>query len=313
MFRRSTKSTLVVVGDNLKRMAMHTRSKHVVNTTDNIKLAAYMFKSESKHSESNPTLLFAHATMFHATVWQTMIKHFPQHDCVAFDFRGFGDSCKNDSFSSWLGFGDDVLSVVDHFQLTTVDGIGHSMGAAALLLAEMRRAGTFRRLVCFEPIIFPGVQPNNPQANALSKQAARRRQSFASRQDALQRLTAPHSPLSRFEPSVVLDYINDGFQHDDRDDNDSKQLTLKCDRQYESKVYMLGGANFEGLVDVHCPVLICSGAVNEGVPAQCAPLVARQLCNGTLHRFENLSHFGPLENSKQFSIVCKSFFNDAKL
>src|SRR3984893_5870752 len=60
-------------------------------------------------------MVLAHATGFHAMVWQPVIERLTDtFRCVAFDERGHGDSGKapNDDYD-WRGFATDVLPVVD--------------------------------------------------------------------------------------------------------------------------------------------------------------------------------------------------------
>ena len=48
-------------------------------------------------------------------------------------------------------------------------GFGHSMGAAALLMAEPRRPGLFAGLVCYEPVIYPPGSATPTMAQADDK------------------------------------------------------------------------------------------------------------------------------------------------
>ena len=52
---------------------------------------------------------------------------------------------------------------------------------------------------------------------------------------------------------------------------------------------------FAHLGEVHAPVTVAVGATEPG-PADFAPRVAEQLPRGRLLRFEDLGHFGPLED-----------------
>src|ERR1700753_773050 len=134
-----------------------------------------------------PPLLFAHATGFCASVWAPVAAHLADRHCWALDFRCHGRSGRpDDDDLAWAGTADDVLAVVDGLALEHPDGVGHSMGGAALLLAEQRRPGTFGHLWAFEPVVIPpGVLPDDPQANPLAGGAARRRDTFPSAQAAV--------------------------------------------------------------------------------------------------------------------------------
>src|SRR5437868_6259323 len=90
-----------------------------------------------------PPVLMAHATGFHGLVWRPMAAALPDFRCYSFDERGHGDSFRPPGHDyDWIGFADDALTVVDGLGLGHPFGIGHSAGAAALLMAEAFRPGT---------------------------------------------------------------------------------------------------------------------------------------------------------------------------
>src|SRR5204863_408507 len=68
---------------------------------------------------------------------------------------------------------------------TTLLACGHSKGAASLLLGEAREPGTFARLWCYEPIVFPSDERLEPRHDfPLSEGARRRRAVWPSRDEA---------------------------------------------------------------------------------------------------------------------------------
>ena len=77
-------------------------------------------------------------------------------------------------------------------------GVGHSLGAHALLRAEAADPGTFSSVHAYEPVFVVSADrvpgPPAPPAN-LAAAASRRRETFESREDAL-RAYASKPPLS---------------------------------------------------------------------------------------------------------------------
>ena len=144
--------------------------------------------------------LLCHATGFHGLVWTPLAEHIDGLRRWSVDFRGHGTStAPRDRRFAWDGFADDVLTVVDGLELDRPIGVGHSMGGAALLLAEQRRPGTFAALWLFEPVVFPtdGLT-GAPRANPLAEGARRRRASFPSYETALANFASkPCSSFSR--------------------------------------------------------------------------------------------------------------------
>ena len=97
--------------------------------------------------------------------------------------------------TDWVGFGQDVLAAVEGLGLERPYGVGHSMGSAALLLAEQAVPGTFRQLYLYEPAMAdPAIQ--KPEGSRMAAEgASRRREIFASRQAAVLIFTqSRHSP-----------------------------------------------------------------------------------------------------------------------
>src|SRR5690349_20798784 len=113
-------------------------SPRTVTSTQGVELALHDLGGDG------PPILFAHATGFCGPIWGPVAEHLADHRGWALDFRCHGRSTRPlDDDLSWRGTGDDVLAVVDALGLVDLVGVGHSMGGAALLLAEQRRPGTF--------------------------------------------------------------------------------------------------------------------------------------------------------------------------
>ena len=55
------------------------------------------------------------------------------------------------------------------------------MGGTALLMAEIRRPGTFAALWLYEPIVSPGRDVDGPRVNLMAEAARRRRPWFPDR------------------------------------------------------------------------------------------------------------------------------------
>lgn len=239
-----------------------------------------------------PDLLLCHPTGFHGWTWAPVAAHLATVvRCWALDFRGHGDSSLPASGSfDWQGMADDVLAVIDHLGLTGVRGAGHSMGGAALLLAEQTRPGTMQALWCYEPIVFPGGEgrPGNPMAKA----ARRRRPSFPSREAALANYAAK-PPLGSFHPDALAAYVEHGFR-----DMAGGGVELKCAPETEALVFEAGvgsDTGFARLRELRCVTTVVASG-DGAPPAQMASFVAQAIPHGRLVRFPQFSHFGPMED-----------------
>ncbi len=275
-----------------------------VPSTDGVQLAVH----ELSDDPSARPLLLCHATGFHGRVWRALAAELPERRCVALDFRGYGDSTEQAGALRWEGFAEDVVAVIEHLGLVDVQAVGHSKGGAALLLAEIARPGTFERLICFEPIVFPPGPPGTMPAgeNPLATMTRRRREHFDSFDEAIERFAAK-PPLGSLRPDVLDDYVRFGFRP-----NEGGGVTLKARREHEARTYDTGSDHgaFARLAEISCPVEIVHGG-DGGFPAVAAPQIAAALPHGTLLDLSPLGHFGPLEDPAAFAAVVRRYLGDA--
>ena len=242
---------------------------------------------------SGPPLLLCHATGFHGLVWGPFAGLLAERFRVwSLDFRGHGDAGPPPALPlDWRGVGDDVLAVVDELGLERPFGFGHSMGGAALLLAEASRPGTFGALVCFEPIVFPMEGPPGGRGD-LAAGARRRRADFASRDEAFANF-ASKPPLSSFAPEALRAYVDHGLA-----DRPGGGVTLKCRPEVEAATYEGAPAHpgWSRLPEVRCPTTVMTGETTDAVGGELARLQAGRLPEGRVEVLPGVGHFGPMED-----------------
>jgi pimeloyl-ACP methyl ester carboxylesterase len=247
--------------------------------------------------DAGPVLL-AHPTGFHGHVWAPVADRLvgAGRRVWSFDFRGHGDSGRSPSGYPWEGFADDVLAVVRDLGVAGEPSLlaaGHSKGAAALLLAEQRAPGTFARLWCYEPIMFPSEEPPDPQDGfPLAEGARRRRAVWGSREEARQAF-ASKPPLDVLHPDALRAYVDYGL----RRRRDGK-LALKCLPDDEASMYTMGMAHgaYGRLGDVRCPVLVACGELTDAVQPELTATIVGRLPDGHAEVVPGVGHFGPLED-----------------
>ena len=256
--------------------------------------------------DGRPTLL-CHATGFHGAVWEPVSAALGDgFQRWAVDFRGHGASViPPDHPVPWEAVAGDVLAVVDDLGLTPgeVRGVGHSLGGAALLLAEQARPGLFAGLWLYEPIAPPrGAIPASEGGNTLAEGARRRRPSFASHAEALANF-ASKPPLDVARADALHAYVRHGLVA-----GEDGAVHLACRPEDEARFYEGGGAHgaFDRLAEVACPVVIACSGEPLG-PAMFAPPIAEALPNGALEVHEHLTHFGPLEAPSELAASVRAF------
>ncbi len=238
-------------------------------------------------------ILFAHATGFCGPVWGPVAELLGDHRDVALDFRAHGRSSRpDDGDLHWQGAAEDLLAVVDALDLDGTVGVGHSMGGAALLLAEQARPGTFESLWLYEPIVVtPAMREGLEGGNPLADAAARRRERFASARAAFENF-ASKPPLDVLTPECLAAYVDGGFET-----LEDGSVTLRCRPEDESATFRMGPTHEAAahLGEVSCPVTVVKGRDEPG-PAMFADPVAEALPRGRLVQMPDLGHFGPMED-----------------
>ncbi len=243
-----------------------------------------------------PTLL-CHANGFHGAVWEPLSAALGDgFERWALDFRAHGRSeAPPDSKLGWPEFGADVLASIDGLGLAAGEilGIGHSMGGAALLIAEQTRPGTFAGLWLYEPITPPsslmtGALAEGP--NPMAEGAERRRASFPSHAEAIANF-ASKPPFNVLRADALHAYVRHGFVA-----GEDGKVHISCRPADEARIYRSASTHraFERLGEVRCPVVVACGHDELG-PALFAPAIVDELPHGRLERIEPLGHFGPLE------------------
>lgn len=248
--------------------------------------------------------VLVHANGFHARVLAALARELGSSlDCFGPDLRGHGLSGVPVNLDfSWSGFGRDVLAAVDLIdalddrppsEVARPVGFGHSLGGTALLLAEAARPGTFAAIYCYEPILVP-PERRKPigTPNPLSGAARRRRDEFASRDDAIERYRA--RPLfAALDPEVLANYVEFAVE-----DTSRGTVRLRCRPEHEALIFEYAYASdaLDHLDEVHCPVTIAVGERSTGDGRAGAIHAIERLPLACSVEIPALGHLGPLES-----------------
>lgn len=259
-----------------------------VPSSDGVTLATYDLGGHGRDA------LFVHANGFCAAVFAPLATELHPWRRVALDARAHGASSAPSTDMAWEGHRDDVLATVDSYSLDGPIGVGHSMGGAALLLAEQAHPGTFAALWLFEPIVFPpmpGPVGKSGDSSPLTQGALKRRDTFDSAEAAYDNFGSK-PPLDELCDECLAAYIRHGFTPT----GDRDAVTLRCRPADEAAGYRMGirHSAWDHLDEVSCPVVVARGADTQAGPALTAPTIAERLPRGTLEEHPKLGHFGPL-------------------
>jgi pimeloyl-ACP methyl ester carboxylesterase len=271
-----------------------------VASTDDVVIAVHDFGG------SGPPMLLSHATGFHGWVLEPLARHLADRfHCWAFDHRGHGASSRPAGGDvTWDAYGTDTSAVIHGLGLGGGLGVGHSMGATALVMAELAEPGAFAGLVLYEPVLIPtSWHENGPPPPELAESARRRRQVFASREEAYENF-ATKPPLDVFDPDALRAYVEHGFI-----DTADGRVRLACDPEHEARTYEAGRlhATFERLGHITCPVLVMAGSPDGNPPAAIALEVAEAIPRARLAVLDHLGHFGPMQDPAGVAEAMRDF------
>jgi pimeloyl-ACP methyl ester carboxylesterase len=276
-----------------------------VASSDGVDIPVYDYAPGSTHGG----VLFSHATGFHGRCFNSTASLLATSaHCYSFDYRGYGDATLPTDWNvTWGGYGDDAQRVAQHCARESgpLIAFGHSMGGAALVMAALREPELFRALVLFEPIIFPPIVRENGGGGGpspLSQGARKRRATFASFDEAIANYSAK-PPLNVFSSEVLNDYVRFGFNS-----NPDSTVSLKCQPEHEARTYESGALHetWDDLAKLRMPVWIVSGAMIPMSPAEFAKPLADAIPGSTFVQWNDLGHFGPMQDPQRIAQLISS-------
>lgn len=253
---------------------------------------------------AQPTVLFAHATGFHARCWDRVIAALPpERHVIAIDQRGHGRSAKVPPFN-WASFGRDLAGFVRTLDLRRIVGVGHSMGGHATVQAAARERLRFERLLLVDPVIMDpalyatlkdtiGLQ--RPQDHPTSK----RNNQWQSWREMYERLHGRGS-FAVWRDDVLEDYCRYGVLPNP----DGPGFVLACPPLVEAAIYTgSGGRDIHDLfATIDVPVTVLRGekrqraATMDFLASPTWERLADQFAKGRDVYLPHLTHFIPMQD-----------------
>jgi lipase len=258
-------------------------------------------------ARGGPTLLLAHATGFHARVWDRVIAALPapwrDAHVVALETRGHGRSAKQGPYD-WLTCASDLVAVIDALDLRELTIAGHSMGGHLAVIAAAERRERVERLVLIDPVIPPPPAEvrDGPMMDPAQHPVARRRNAWDGWQQMVAHF-ADRAPYSLWVPEVLADYCRHGLLPN----AEGPGFVLACPPLVEGSFYshspFRSAHVYRRLADVTQPALVVRGhRPTEGVRAPMDfsksptwPGLADALPRGSDLYLEHLTHFIPMQ------------------
>jgi pimeloyl-ACP methyl ester carboxylesterase len=263
---------------------------------------------------ASPPALLVHATSFCAESWEPAWEAARAHGladrrAIAIDQRGHGgsDAPAGASAYAWTRLAEDAAAVAAAIDAGGgVVGIGHSSGATALLAAAGLAPERFAALVAVEPVLFD--KPADPDAESflgsrfLAATAARRRNAFASVEEARTRLRAK-PPLAGFAADAFDAVLRGALAP-----TAAGGLALRCPGEREAACY--AGAAALDLwplaAEIRAPLLLVLGERGAVAPHYRERLVA-SVASATIATIPEATHFAPLERPREVGAAIAAF------
>lgn len=250
-----------------------------------------------------PTLIFCHATGFHGRIWDQVIAKLDGCHCIAIDLRGQGKSTNTEPPYPWDSFVPDVMTIIEKLNLTKVLGIGHSMGGHVITSVATKMSEIITGLVLCDPSLFQESRYKNKKKVETSENShpvSKRRNQWTNPEQMYERLSM-HKNFSRWEKEVLIDYCNYGLEKF-RD-----HYRLSCPPLVEAAMYgaYIDPTVIEDLKSYTRPVSILLARTMESTedfenfgPSITRPDIGDLFPDAIVARYEEYSHFLPMENTK---------------
>jgi pimeloyl-ACP methyl ester carboxylesterase len=234
------------------------------------------------------TVAFAHATGFCGGVWRPVAAALhTSFESLVWDFPCHGSAPKLELPIDWWDLGTFALAQVAEAGFPLI-GVGHSMGGAALLMAEIRAPGTFAALLLIEPIVFP--PPFGEYEGPQTRRARKRRSQFSSREEARANF-ADKLPFSSWHPAALDGYVDCGLIET------AGGVELACRPEDEAAIYR--AATQHGVWDllgkVDSPVTILAGSSSDTHTVDFVSHLSSQIPNCEYEIVHGTGHFLPME------------------
>ena len=250
---------------------------------------------------ASPTLLMVHATGFHGRVWDPVIRRLPGRHVLAPDLRGHGRS-ESAPFSSWEAFGRDLAGLAKAMDLQGAIGIGHSMGAHALVQAAAFEPGRFSRLLLVDPVMqAPATYHLPPVPAGTLHPAAGRKNHFESPQAMFERFVE-RPPYAVFDREALRLYCEHGL----RPAAGGSGFELACAPEFEASIYPQARGNlgvFASIRALQIPVWVVRARPQDPTVLPWDPLgsptwpgLAAEFRHGRDLVFPEQTHFLPMQD-----------------
>lgn len=265
----------------------------MIRTTRVVSGDAVLAVDHAQVNGGGADVVLVHATGFCRGVWIPVVVDASQlgtsMSAQMMDQRAHG-AALGAGVSDWWQLGADVLRVVGGRKPI---GVGHSSGAAALVLAELIQPGTFRSLVLIEPVL-PPPPHEYLEDHPLAQLASRRRPHFASRQAAADNYRG-RGPFAGWDERALRGYLACALIG-----SPDGSVTLACDPDDEADFYRSANAHgaYSRLGELNLPIKVVYGTESADFGPAFFMDIAARIAGAEAVAVAGTNHFVPMQSPR---------------
>jgi len=189
--------------------------------------------------------LFVHGNGFPPLAYESLLKELSLKMKVhAMIQRPFWSTDLNPNLiKNWNIFRDDILQFIQQNNLKDTIGIGHSMGAVLLLLIEIEKPGTFKKIFLLDPVITSIVKSILykilfqvdliDKFHPMIKITERKRMTFKTKNDMYENYRSK-DVFSKISDSNLMKYIESITEQE------NNCIKIKISKNWENSIYRTG-------------------------------------------------------------------------
>lgn len=132
--------------------------------------AAIYYEDSAPEDKKKPVMVFAHGLLWNTRLYDKQVAHFKKdYRCIAFDFRGQGQSESTKSGYDMETLTDDAIALLDVLEVDTFHFVGLSMGGFVGQRVAIYHPERVLSLILLETSADPEDPKNVPQYQKLMK------------------------------------------------------------------------------------------------------------------------------------------------
>lgn len=258
---------------------------------------------------------FAHANAYPVKTYIHFLDLFTtQFEVHGMHQRPCWPGSDENEFTEWEQLADDMIEVFDENNMTSVIGMGHSMGGIATLYAANKRPDLFSAIVLIDPVIMDrdlvDLLINMPlekqiENNPMIQIAKKRRNTWENEAEALSYFESKRF-FQAFTSDAKKHFIAQGLKKIDG------KLTLSYPREWEARVYSMVPNVWKELPKITVPALIIKAETSDVIRTEKHwNMIKEEASSATCIELAGAGHLIPQEKPMELKEVIVQFLNTA--